>query len=180
MFQFNYYDMKSTTRLDEISYYGIEQYITLTLPAWRYLFTVRNYMTLFNTLAFHAGRWCKGMSLALHGERRWFETHTILCSICYFLLLTLFCTFCSLFHTMANISIFLSHWYSHINFYFPFTQFMCRRKDWKACKNWWYFCTVLLREITQNKTDRNIANFSVLLLFFEKVPGKGAFFFSSI
>ena len=36
------------------------------------------------------------------------------------------CTFCSLFHAMANISIFLSHWYSHINFYFPFSQFMCR------------------------------------------------------
>ena len=42
------------------------------------------------------------------------------------------------------------------------------------------FCTVLLREITQNKTDRNISNFSVLLLFLEKVPGKGAFFFSFI
>ena len=28
--------------------YGIEQHITLTLPAWRCLFTVRNYMTLFN------------------------------------------------------------------------------------------------------------------------------------
>ena len=133
-------------------------------------------MTLFNTLALRAGRWCSGMSLALHGERRWFETQTILCSICYFLLLTLFCTFCSLFHTIANISIFLSHWYSQINFYFPFSQFMCRPKDWNACKNWWYFCTVSLREITQNKTDRNIANFSVLLLFFfwkkyqEKVP----------
>ena len=34
------------------------------------------------------------------------------------------CTFCSLFHAMANISIFLSHWYSHINFYFPFSQFV--------------------------------------------------------
>ena len=37
------------TSLYEISYYGIEQHITLTLPAWRCLFTVRNYMTLFNT-----------------------------------------------------------------------------------------------------------------------------------
>ena len=36
------------------------------------------------------------------------------------------CTFCSLFHAMANISIFLSHWYSHINCYFSFSQFMCR------------------------------------------------------
>ena len=43
-----------------------------------------------------------------------------------FLLLSLFSTFCSLFHTMVNISIFLSHWHSHINFYFPFSQFMCR------------------------------------------------------
>ena len=32
----------------------------------------------------------------------------------------------SFFHAMANISIFLSHRYSHINFYFPFSQFMCR------------------------------------------------------
>ena len=28
---------------------GIEQHITLTLPAWCCLFTVRNYITLFNT-----------------------------------------------------------------------------------------------------------------------------------
>ena len=39
------------TSLYEISYYEIEQHITLTLPAWRCLFTVRNYMTLFNTFA---------------------------------------------------------------------------------------------------------------------------------
>ena len=38
------------TSLYEISYYGIEQHITLTLPAWLCLFTVRNYMVLFNTL----------------------------------------------------------------------------------------------------------------------------------
>ena len=60
-----------------------------------------------------------GMSLASHGERHWFETHTILCSISYILLLSLFWAFWSLFPTMANISIFLSHWHSHINFYFP-------------------------------------------------------------
>ena len=36
---------------------------------------------------------------------------------------------------------------------------------------------MLLREITQNTTDRNIASFSVLLLILEKVPGKGAFSF---
>ena len=40
------------TSLYEISYYGIEQHITLTLPAWLCLFTASNYMTLFNTLAF--------------------------------------------------------------------------------------------------------------------------------
>ena len=63
--------------LYEISYYGIEQHITLTLPAWLCLFTVRNTMTLFNTLDLHAIRWCSGMSLASHGEGPWFETHTI-------------------------------------------------------------------------------------------------------
>ena len=56
------------TSLYEISYYGIEQHITVTLPAWLCLFTVRNYMTLFNTLALHAIRWCSGMSLASHAE----------------------------------------------------------------------------------------------------------------
>ena len=61
--------------LYEISYYGIEQQITLTLPAWLCLFTMRNYMTLFNTLASHAIRWCSGMSLASYGEGSWFETH---------------------------------------------------------------------------------------------------------
>ena len=75
---------------------------------------------------------------------------------------------------------FFSHLHCHINFYFPFSQFMCRCKDWNTYKNWWYFCTVLLREITQNKTDMNIANVSILLPFLEKVPWKGAFFFSSI
>ena len=37
------------TSLYEISYYRIEQHITMTLPAWRCLFTVRNYMILNNT-----------------------------------------------------------------------------------------------------------------------------------
>ena len=40
-FQFNNYDMKQITSLYEISNYVIEQHITLTLPAWRCLFTVR-------------------------------------------------------------------------------------------------------------------------------------------
>ena len=39
------------TSLYGISYYGIEQHITLTLAAWRCLFTVRDYLTLFNTIA---------------------------------------------------------------------------------------------------------------------------------
>ena len=85
-----------------------------------------------------------------------------------------FVLFALFFHTMANISIFLSHWLSHINFYFPFSQFMCRCKDWNACKNWWYFCTVLLREITQIKTDRNIANFCYI---WKKYQGKVSFSF---
>ena len=40
------------TSLYEISYYGIEQHITLTLSALHCSFTVRNYMTLFNTFHF--------------------------------------------------------------------------------------------------------------------------------
>ena len=62
----------------------IEHHIILTLPAWRCLFTVRNYMTLFNTTSLHTDRWSSGMSLASHGEHSWFETHTILCSNSYF------------------------------------------------------------------------------------------------
>ena len=71
------------TSLYEISYYGIEQHIRLTLPAWFCLFTGRNDMTLFNTLALHSIRWCNGMSLASHGEGRWFETHPIPRSVSY-------------------------------------------------------------------------------------------------
>ena len=81
---------------------------------------------LFNTLALHAIRWCSGMSLASYGEGPWFETHTILCSISYFYYYHCFVLFALFFHAMANISVFLSHWYSHINFYFPFSQFICR------------------------------------------------------
>ena len=81
---------------------------------------------LFNTLALHAIRWCSGMSLASYDEGSWFETHTILCSISYFYYYHCFVLFALFFHAKAHISIFLSHWYSHINFYFPFSQFMCR------------------------------------------------------
>ena len=88
------------TSLYEISYYGIEQLIILTLPAWLCLFTVRNYMTLFNTLALHAIRWCSGMSLASHGEGPWFETHTLLCSISYF--------YC--YHCFVLFALFFTQW----------------------------------------------------------------------
>ena len=37
------------TSLYEIRYYGIEQHITLTLPAWLCLFTVRNLHDLYST-----------------------------------------------------------------------------------------------------------------------------------
>ena len=80
------------TSLYEISYYGIEYYITLTLPVYP-----AYYMTLFNTNALHVGRWCSGMTLAWHGEGPGFNTHTLRCSVGYFLLFTVFCTFCSLF-----------------------------------------------------------------------------------
>ena len=88
------------TSLYEISYYGIEQHITLTLSAWLCLFTVRNYMTLFNTMAFHAIRWCSGMSLASHGEGPWFEMHTILYSISYF--------YC--YHCFVLFALFFKQW----------------------------------------------------------------------
>ena len=97
------------TSLYEISYYGIEQHITPTLPAWLCLFTARNYMTLFNTSARHAIRWCSGMSLASYDEGPWFETHTILCSDSYFYYYHCFVLFALFFQAMANISIFLSH-----------------------------------------------------------------------
>ena len=146
-------------------------------PARLALFVYRAYyMTLFNTFTLHAGLWSSGMTLASHGEHPWFETHTILCSIgggggyClqYFVLFALFFS-----HWL--IYIFLSHWHSHINFYSQFSQAIRRCKDCNACKNRWYLCIVLLRDITQNTTDRNIADFSVLLLILKKVPGKGAF-----
>ena len=41
------------------------------------------------------------------------------------------------------------------------------------------FCSLFLLSFLQ-AIDRNIANLSVLLLFLEKVPGKGGFFFSSV
>ena len=129
------------------------------------------YMTLFNTTTRYAELWRRGMTLASRAVRPGFDTHRKLRGNGLFLLLQCFVFFCSLFTTMANISIFLSPWHSHKNFKSQFSQFMRCSKDCNAFKNWWYLFIVLLREITQNTTDRSIANFSVLLLFFEKVPG---------
>ena len=75
------------TSLYEISYYGIEQHITLTLTdlARLALFvTVPNYTILSNTFTLHAGLWSSGMTLASYGKGPWFEAHTILSSIGYF------------------------------------------------------------------------------------------------
>ena len=69
----------------KISYYGIEQHITLTLTdlARLELYVYHAYyMTLFNIFTLHAGLWSRGMTLASHGERPWLETHITLCSIC--------------------------------------------------------------------------------------------------
>ena len=129
------------------------------------------YMTLFNTTTFHMELWCRGMFVTSRtddsGSRR--KEHFVISVI---FIATVFCIFCSLFPTMANtsISIFLPHWHS-LNFLYQFSQFMRCCKECNACNNWWYLFTVLLREITQNIADRNIANVSVLLLFFEKLPG---------
>ena len=125
----------------------------MTLPAWRCLFTVRITWQYSTPLLYM--RAC--------GLFVWLSLHMGLCSIVVFIIiiflfLTEFSPFCSLFPTMANISIFLSYWHAHINFYSQFSQLIRRYKDYYACKNWWYLCIVLLREITQNTIDRNIAN----------------------
>ena len=74
------------TSLYEISCYGIEQTYH-TDPARLALFFYRAYyMTLFNTFALHAG--LNGLVVCLSAKvADQFETHTILCSIAYVLLL---------------------------------------------------------------------------------------------
>ena len=129
-FQLNNYDMKYMTSLYEISYYRIEQHIH-TEPAHLALFVYRAYyMTLFNTFALHAGCWSSGMTLALHGVRmpRVRQAYNTPWHRLFFLLLTAFCTFSSLFPIMANIFIFLSHWHFHMNVYYQLSQFMRRCK----------------------------------------------------
>ena len=155
------------TSLYEISYYWIEQHITLTLPTWHCLCTVRiTWLYLTPLLFMRAVGLVVWLSLCMAYVCPGFDRHIILRGIGYFfLLLTAFCTFSSLFPIMANISIFLSHWHFHMNVYYQLSQFMRRCK---ACKKWWYLCIVLSGEITQNRCDRNMANFIVLLLFLEK------------
>ena len=119
----------------KISHYGIEQYITLTLPdfARLALYVYRAYyIPLFNTFTLHAGLSSSGMTLVSHGERPWFETYFVW----YRLFLLLQCLyFCSLFLIMANISIiFFSYRNYHINFNSQFIQFMRCFKDCNACK----------------------------------------------
>ena len=85
------------TSLYGISHYGIEQYITMTLPAWRCLFTVRDYMTLFNNIAcMRAVGVGVCFSLRMAKDRGSRRTQYSVESV-IFLLQSLFCTFCSLF-----------------------------------------------------------------------------------
>ena len=92
---------------------------------------------------------CLSLRIAyLSGSRR--TRHSVVSGIFY--RWHCFVLFCSLFHTMANISIFLSHWHCHINFYFPFSQFMCRCKDWNACKN---LVIILYRVIKKDNSKQN-------------------------
>ena len=86
------------TSLYEISYYEIEQRITLTLPAWRCLFTVRNYMTLFNTSALMRAvgvvvRLSLGMAKVPGSRRRQYSVVSVI-FYCYhcFVLFALFFT----------------------------------------------------------------------------------------
>ena len=122
--------------------YRIEQHITL-IGDLASLFTVR-IICIWPYLTPHSSwwLWCRGMTLAYRAERPGFETHKTLCGIGYFFIATVFCIVCSLFPTMANISIFLSHWHSHINLYSQFSQLMRCCKDGNECNNWWYLCIV--------------------------------------
>ena len=151
----------------KINYFWIEQHITLTLPAWRCLFTVRiiwPYLTPPLSMRDSGVEvWHSLCVPYVPGSRR--RTHFVV-SVIFYSYSVLY--FFSLFPTIANISNFLSHWHYHINLLPQFSKFMFCCKDWNACYNWWYFCIVFQKEITQNKTARNIANFSVLLLFLEK------------
>ena len=59
------------TSLYEITYYGIEQHITLTLPAWLYLFTVRITCIGWYMLLEHQVIWCQGEAAGPnHGARK--------------------------------------------------------------------------------------------------------------
>ena len=98
------------TSLYEISYDGIEQHITLTLPAWRCLFTVRNYMTLFNTFALMRAVgvvvWISLGMAKVPGSRR--IQYSVVSVIFFLLLLLLFVLF-ALFFTQWLIYPFSFH-----------------------------------------------------------------------
>ena len=96
------------TSLYEISYYGIEQHITLTLPALHCSFTVRNYMTLFNTFPFMRAAGVV-VCLSLRKANVTSSRHTQYSVVSVIFIAITFYNFFSLFHTMANITIFLSH-----------------------------------------------------------------------
>ena len=93
------------TSLYEISYYGIEQHITLTLPAWRCLFTVRNYMTLFNTFALMRAVgvvvWLSLGMAKVPGSRR--RQYSVV-SVIFFLLLL------PLYHCFVLFALFFTQW----------------------------------------------------------------------
>ena len=128
-------------------------------PARMALFVYRvYYITLFNTTILQSGPWRRGMTLVcvpyVPGSRR---TKPFLGSITFYCYSVSYFWF--LFPTTANISIFLSRWHSHINFYSQISQFMFCCKDCYACNNWWYLHIVLEREITQNTNQQEYCQF---------------------
>ena len=111
----------------KISHYVIEQHIKLTLPVslgvWRCLITVSIWPYL--TPPLDTQNFGVKICLSLHVpyDPGSIPTDNFVVLVIFFIA-TVFCIFCSLFTTMANISIFLSHWYSHKNFKYQFNQFM--------------------------------------------------------
>ena len=102
------------TSLYEISYYWIEQHITLTLPAWRCLFTVRITWLLSTPL----------LSMRSVGVVVWLSL------------------------SMAKVP--------------------CSTRTHSSVVSVIFFCL------------HCVVLFALFFLFLEKVPGKGAFFFSSV
>ena len=146
----------------KISYYVIEQHIKLTLPVWRCSITVSiiwPYLTPPLDMQNFGVEVC--LSLHVPYDPGSIPTDNFVVLVVFFIA-TMFCIFCSL---LPQWIIFL--YFFHIGilikkFKSQFNQFMRCSEDCNACKNWWYLFIVLLREITQNTTDRNIANFSAI------------------